>query len=309
MTSPRDTEYRLVHLVGAGRSGTTLLAEDILAQHPRIGYWSEPNHVWNYGNLYSENDVRNASDATDEVKEHIRSAFRSQWEKQGRPPVLLEKTPANCLRIPFIREIFPQAKMIHLVRDGRDVTLSAEIEWRGGKNVQHDDDSLWSRVLDGMKVIRDQIVLRDALTTLRIKQLPYYAWRAVQLIRMRVAGSGAMWGPRIPGLRDIVGDRSLLETCAIQWRECVNAVLEAWPAEDSEQVMELRYEDLLGSPRREVRRVLGFLGLELCETVEAELSNIDPGNKRKWESRMTDEEYAAVMAEIGPTLERLGYPI
>lgn len=305
----RESDYHLVLLIGAARSGTTLLAEQILAHHPQVAYWSEPDHVWNYRNLYRRNDSRDASEATEEVRRYIRSSFESQWRKQGRKPVLLEKTPANCLRIPFIREIFPEAKMIHLVRDGRDVALSASVEWQGGKNVQAQEGSWWKGVCDGLRVIWEQIMLRDMLSTLRLRQLPYYAWRALQLIRMRVLGLGATWGPTIPGLRDMVNERPLLEVCAIQWRECVNRALADLPEDGSDLVMELRYEDLLDAPRREVRRTLEFMGLGLDEEVEGQLDRVRSGNRRKWESKMSDDEYEAVMAEIRSTLERLGYPV
>lgn len=38
--------------------------------------------------------------------------------------VLVEKNPRHTLRIPFLKAIFPDAKIIHIVRDGRDVTCS-----------------------------------------------------------------------------------------------------------------------------------------------------------------------------------------
>lgn len=36
-----------------------------------------------------------------------------------------DKTPAYSLHLPLIKEVFPEAKFIHLARDGRDVTVSA----------------------------------------------------------------------------------------------------------------------------------------------------------------------------------------
>lgn len=38
--------------------------------------------------------------------------------------MLVEKSPKNTLRIPFLKAIFPEAKIIHIVRDGRDVACS-----------------------------------------------------------------------------------------------------------------------------------------------------------------------------------------
>jgi len=37
---------------------------------------------------------------------------------------LVVKKAQNSLRIPFIKKIFPDAKFVHIIRDGRDVTCS-----------------------------------------------------------------------------------------------------------------------------------------------------------------------------------------
>ena len=41
----------------------------------------------------------------------------------------MDKSPRNSLKIPFVRKIFPEAKFIHIVRDGRDTSLSINKEW------------------------------------------------------------------------------------------------------------------------------------------------------------------------------------
>ena len=48
-------------------------------------------------------------------------------ELQGKP-FAGEKTPDYVRCVPLLHALFPDAKVIHLVRDGRDVTL-ALIEW------------------------------------------------------------------------------------------------------------------------------------------------------------------------------------
>jgi len=58
----------------------------------------------------------------------IRFAVRLRGRLQlggDRPRRLLEKTPENCLRLPFLLEIFPDARIIHLTRDGRSNISSA----------------------------------------------------------------------------------------------------------------------------------------------------------------------------------------
>ena len=44
-----------------------------------------------------------------------------------------DKTPLYVRYVPTIRALFPQAKFIHMVRDGRDATLSAAKKWAAGK--------------------------------------------------------------------------------------------------------------------------------------------------------------------------------
>lgn len=36
-----------------------------------------------------------------------------------------DKTPAHSFHIPLLRSLFPQARFIHVLRDGRDATVSA----------------------------------------------------------------------------------------------------------------------------------------------------------------------------------------
>jgi hypothetical protein len=46
---------------------------------------------------------------------------------------VLEKTPKNALRVPFLAEVFPQARFVYLYRDPRQ-TLSSMIEaWQSGR--------------------------------------------------------------------------------------------------------------------------------------------------------------------------------
>jgi hypothetical protein len=50
------------------------------------------------------------------------------------PIRLVEKTPANCLRIPFLVNLFPDAKFLYLVRRGEDVVSSLMEGWKNWSN-------------------------------------------------------------------------------------------------------------------------------------------------------------------------------
>ncbi|MBL8496339.1 sulfotransferase [Nitrosomonas sp. JL21] len=170
----------VIFLLGAGRSGTTLLYK-ILSMHRSIAYLSNyqkryPNwpslaylqyilnqfpaykrRTWfkEKGNAYfnekrkwlhavvptpSEAESVYAScgipltPANDfclqlEISECIQNKFEC-IRQSAHGEVLLSKRTANNRRIPLLKEIFPSAKYIHLIRDGRAVAYSAlQVAW------------------------------------------------------------------------------------------------------------------------------------------------------------------------------------
>lgn len=108
-------------VVGSARSGTSILGE-LIASHPKVKYIFEAHSIWEIAGIGVNDGHRYTSDyATADVKEQIRNWFQEQ--SQGAT-VVVEKNPRNILRIPFIQAVFPESKIIHIVRDGRDVACS-----------------------------------------------------------------------------------------------------------------------------------------------------------------------------------------
>ena len=68
----------------------------------------------------------------------MRASVNASIDRDGKPAPaqavrMLEKTPKNSLRIPFLRAVFPQAKFVYLYRDVRQ-TLASMIEaWNSGQ--------------------------------------------------------------------------------------------------------------------------------------------------------------------------------
>ena len=65
--------------------------------------------------------------------------FIRPWMKYAYRPNkirIVEKTPANCFRIRFLKKIFPDAKFIFLVRRGEDVVSSLMEGWKFWSNLQ-----------------------------------------------------------------------------------------------------------------------------------------------------------------------------
>jgi uncharacterized protein (TIGR03032 family) len=100
------------------------------------------------------------TDAVPAAAERLRAAFLSQLrDRDGNPPEetamglrMLEKTPKNTLRVPFLNAVFPHALFIYLYRDPRESLSSMISAWESGKFVTYpqlpDWEGLdWSMVL------------------------------------------------------------------------------------------------------------------------------------------------------------------
>jgi sulfotransferase family protein len=128
---------RPIFISGCNRGGTTILA-DLLAAHPQIknvgeGHtYSEGQYIWRLKFPDRSNHRwavepwlsqmrKTAAHATPELVRFFRERFSAEVGPCQR---ILEKTPANAVRIPFIDACFPDARFVHVIRDGRDTVCS-----------------------------------------------------------------------------------------------------------------------------------------------------------------------------------------
>jgi len=124
-----------VFIIGCGRSGTTILGT-ALSKSRHITYLNEPRNLW--FTAFPETDIwtskaalRNGkltlteADAHPRKSQKIRRLFRIETVK-SRKPVLVEKLPINNFRLNFISKIFPDARFIHIYRNGLEVARSIE---------------------------------------------------------------------------------------------------------------------------------------------------------------------------------------
>ena len=130
-TGPYVSSQNHIVIGGCGRSGTTLVRV-ILDSHPQISCGPESNAflppVLNLHRLKEK--LKLASEDLDaayytsrsraEFIDHLARFFRGSTGK----PRWAEKTPKNVHHLHYIFEKFPQAKFIHVLRDGRDVACS-----------------------------------------------------------------------------------------------------------------------------------------------------------------------------------------
>ncbi len=110
-------------MVGSPNSGTTVLAET-LGRHPDLYDRSEAGLLWDSRFHHQDETARRTPD---EVTLWRRIRLRGNFSfYQWRTPAkrVLNKHPRNSLRIPYMREIFPQARILHIIRDGRAAVRS-----------------------------------------------------------------------------------------------------------------------------------------------------------------------------------------
>lgn len=154
-------------IVGSARSGTTLLRL-ILNAHPEVAVPPESRFVVE---LYRGREVVDAETFLQELCDHkryatwdlpiwlvrdelaaqgeiayadaIRAAFRAYARAQAKPH-WGDKTPRYVESIELLHRLFPEARFIHLIRDGRNVALSYANVPFGPKTVAR-AASLWAK--------------------------------------------------------------------------------------------------------------------------------------------------------------------
>lgn len=138
---------RPIFIVSSPRAGSTLLFET-LAQSPSVSTiggeshgvfegipaFHPQNREW-HSNRLTEVDARPAA-----VRRLERTFQQRMKDRDGAPNAelrLLEKTPKNSLRIPFLASVFPDAYFVYLQREARDTMSSMLDAWRSGRYVTY----------------------------------------------------------------------------------------------------------------------------------------------------------------------------
>jgi len=141
---PLPPVERPIFIVGTIRSGSTVLAQ-CLGDHPRILYdRSELTAEWcDFAGIEIARSFNRllhcppytAADATDACCQRVRSGFAEFMVKKGgtRNTRFFNKNPHLWNKLPFLRVIFPDAKLIVTSRDIRSTVASIKGMWIRGK--------------------------------------------------------------------------------------------------------------------------------------------------------------------------------
>jgi hypothetical protein len=266
-TNPADARFdRPVVILSPPRSGSSLLFET-LARAPDLCTVGGESHgcIECFRALHPvargfDSNRLDAAAATPELAAAVRARFEERLrDRDGArvapegPVRLLEKTPKNALRIPFLRVVFPDAHFIVLQRDPRAVLGSMIDAWLSGRfrtypNLPGWSGPPWSLVLvPGWRELAGRplaeivarqwdgvmrILLDDLETTPhdRIVRIGYEAFLADPATETRrLCGAlGLAWDHDLGGALPL-SRHTLSAPLAEKWRRHEHAIESAWP--------------------------------------------------------------------------------
>src|SRR5829696_8564374 len=189
----------------------------------------------------------------------------------------VDKTAENCLRIPYLGELFPDATFVFL-RRGAAGNINSLIEaWKA--------------------------------------QPRFVKYRLPEPLEGLGEMSGNRWSfALIPGWRQL-RSAPLEEICARQYIACNEAVLDAREGVDRSRWLEVAYEDLVASPLETAERLCRGLGLAFDPGIEEYAAALDrrPSSTTlsaprsdKWKQQ-NREAIERILPLTAPIERRLGY--
>ena len=276
-------------LISAARSGSKLL-RDLLGASPACAVVPfDVNFVWRHGNEDNCDDVLPAEAAGPRQTKYIRQTIPrlAGVRARGDDRLIVEKTVSNSLRVPFVARVFPDARYVYLVRDGRAVAESTRRVW-------HEPT--------------ERGYLLSKLRYFPLSDFRYALWYLRNWWKGRSKDSRAMiWGPRYPGIERDLALLELLEVCARQWAVCNELARAGLDQLGGRQVFELRYEDLVDGDER-LAELCAFAGIEdSAPVLAARRRLVEPGYRDRWRTALSNEEQGRLESIIGPQLRTMGY--
>jgi len=192
-----DTLTNPIFIVGCPRSGTTLL-QQILNAHPEVAIAPETHFIeyfWKrrkkYGELSEDSNYYSLIKDITTLNEFVEMGlsadnfFKIAWSSDRSYAILFqlllkqfaikqnativgEKTPNHVLHLSTLKDFFPSARFVHLVRDPRAVVNSwRSIPWSSGSTAG--DARLWRGHI--LSALRSPYNIKSSLFTLSYEQL------------------------------------------------------------------------------------------------------------------------------------------
>ncbi|MCC6680124.1 MAG: sulfotransferase [Phycisphaeraceae bacterium] len=287
LSAPDGFDHPVI-VTGTPRSGKTMTA-DILEQSGEFKSLDEPIMIWNIGFGRRDDDSRSAEEATAKLCDAIRSAC--QHEIAGMDGKrYMEHLAYHCLRIPFTHRVMPEALIIHVIRDAREALPEMVYGW----------------------TYRDTLskAIRRRSHSIRLSSLPWLAIRfARNYFSSLLRGQRMSWGPRVPGLKDVTASASPAMLAAMQWRYMNEIAIRDLKQIPATQVLQVRHEQLIQDPDREVQRIARFAHVNNVEKMMSYARRyLDPDHQYSKTVPLSEADWQTVAPVINPLQVKLGYP-
>lgn len=159
-----------IFITGLGRSGTTILGV-ILSLHKDAGFLNEPKAIWKL--IDARHDINgdyiqsggqfhlSKPDVTDTARKNAYRLF-SRYLKITNSTRLVDKYPELIFRTDYLLNLFPDAKIVFITRNGTDATHSIDL-WskRLGVKKNNSTEDWWGRNDIKWQYLRNQIINVD----------------------------------------------------------------------------------------------------------------------------------------------------
>jgi hypothetical protein len=297
-----ERQGNVAFLIGAGRSGTTLLYK-LLCLHPDVAYISnlEPRLPWLPGSLTGRLRLRRYSSKLRHWFRNEGNAYIVQRPLGSRimpAPAEGEGVYARC-GIPLYLEpgYQPEARVVARTRARFQALREAS-----GASVLVSKRTANNRRIPVLHAIFPQAyyinLLRDGREV------------AASLSRVEWWNHTPLWwdAKRRTPAQAVAEGEDQLRLCARHWVEETEEITRGLGTVSPSRVLPVRYEELVAEPIEQMRRVLMFLGLERRLDYEWALKTLKLGHQSpSWRAAWSSQQVDIVNREQGEHLARSGY--
>jgi len=299
-----------IFLIGAGRSGTNLLA-NALSSCEYVHNLGELRHVWSYAQKNKKIDYIDPRLVPSYSSKRIERYFFRMHQKYPSKNIFIDKTTANALRIPFVNSLFDDALFIHVIRDVRDNLLSRIVQYNGGS-------SLHQISANPVAYLKRLTAVLNNYNTFKVlvanKNIPYsrvpsaLIYSALPRLLHLIGFPMPVWGERTAGYSSYYKNLGRDIALVSQWRDVVNQARFDGSLLPSGQYLEVRFEDLLENPAFQIERINKVLPeIDPIPAINYLQSNIISSNKNKWRDVLDDASLNKIGPFVRTTLEAFGY--
>ncbi len=282
---------RPIIIIGAPRTGKSMIG-DTLQASGEIFDNSEALMIWNHGMKRRNSDVRHSLEANLELREKIVSLCAKSVHRYGKKRYL-DNLSYNMLRIPFINKLIPEAKIIHVYRNGEKAIPEILFGWTNHDTIRKAVRRRWREI--------------------NPKTFPPFLLRfASNYVRTIMGYSRSTWGPITPGMMDFKKSHSLEELVAYQWVSLISIARRDLGKLPDNSWIEVRYEDMISDPENKFEQICEFCEVENPEAVlQHAKKNINPhqlpNHAQNFKIIPKPEKWNLIMEMIKPTQYELGY--